>query len=386
MAVVKRVVKNFWRCLPKPFFVLAPMADVTDAAFRRIIAQCSGMGRGGGPDAVFTEFTSADGLCSPEGRRKLLINLQYSERERPIVAQIFGARPAKISEAAGLIRKLKFDGLDVNMGCPDRKVEKQGAGAALMKNPKLAAEIIRAAKDGAGGLPVSVKTRLGYDEDTLEEWLAVLLAEEPAAVTVHARTRKEMSAVPAHWERVKAAVEIRDKMKSSALIIGNGDVGDVAEARRRAEETGADGIMIGRAIFGNPWLFASQPSAAVRRSIRAKGEDAPAGKIGAGSAKKSFSHSQECENDLGGEKKGGAGGGVTVEDKLAVLVKHAELFKRIFRGRKNFAVMKKHFRAYLSGFEGARELRVRLMEAPNVKAVEKIVSDFLKTRKKQRTW
>ena len=180
---------NFWEKLNKPIFVLAPMADVTDAAFRRIIAKY------GKPDVFWTEFVSADGLtlAPEEGRKKLLRDLEYSESERPIVAQFFTSNPENMKKAAELAVELGFDGIDINMGCPDKSVEKQKAGAALIKNPKLAREIIRAAKAGAGSLPVSVKTRLGYNKDELETWLPELLAEEPAVVTIHARTRKEMS-------------------------------------------------------------------------------------------------------------------------------------------------------------------------------------------------
>ncbi len=152
---------GFWEKLKKPIMILAPMADVTDAAFRRLIAKY------GKPDVMFTEFVSADGLCHPQGREKLLIDLSYTEGERPIIAQLFTGKPEKIREAAALVRELGFDGLDINMGCPDRKVEKQCAGAALMKDPKLARELIRAAREGAGGLPISVKTRIGYNKNDL---------------------------------------------------------------------------------------------------------------------------------------------------------------------------------------------------------------------------
>lgn len=316
---------------------LAPMANVTDAAFRRIIAKYGkftrpdGM-RGGGPAVMFTEFVSADGLVS-RGREHLLIDLLYSESERPIVAQLFSGNPEKMYEAAKLIKELRFDGLDINMGCPDRSIEKSGAGAALIKNPTLAREIIRAAKEGSQ-LPVSIKTRLGYNKDTLEEWLPELLTERPAAITLHARTRKEMSKVPARWERVTRAVEIREDFKSKTLILGNGDVMSIAEAQKRAEETGADGVMLGRAIFGNPFLFARQ------------------------------------KGDLG----------FTIYDlrkRLEVMVEHARLFEELLGKHKSFALMKKHFKAYVEGFAGAKELRMKLMEADSASEVENIVARFL---------
>jgi len=280
---------------------------------------------------MWTEFVSADGLAlaPEEGRKKLLKHLEYSESERPIVAQFFTSSPDNMRKAAQLATELGFDGVDINMGCPDKGVEKQGAGASLMKNVGLARELVRAAKEGAPKLPVSVKTRTGYSKPDLENWLPEILKEDPAVVTVHARTRKEMSKVPARWEFVKRAVEIRDASGKDTLIFGNGDVKDLAEAKIRAEETGADGVMLGRAIFGNPWLFSKEMP--------------------------------------------------TTGDRLKVLVEHTKLFEELFTGYKNFAVMKKHFKAYVSGFDQAGDIRTKLMEANNASEVEKIVSDILST-------
>lgn len=315
--------------------VLAPMADVTDVAFRRVIAKY------GKPDVSFTEFVSADGLCHPVGRTKLLIDLLYSEAERPIVAQLFTANPEKMREASALVRQLGFDGLDINMGCPDRGVEKQGCGAALMKNPKLARELIRCAKIGALGLPVSVKTRIGYNKNELAIWLPELLAEEPSVVTIHARTRREMSFVPARWEHVREAVAIRDRLGSQTLIFGNGDALDLADARKKAEESGADGVMLGRAIFGNPWLFASSS-----RTNLGSGERFVLSPL--------------------------------VKEKLAIMLEHTKLFEKLLGGIKNFAIMKKHFKAYVEGFDGARELRMKLMETNSASEVEAIVNGYLR--------
>ena len=335
--------KSFWAKLPRPFFCLAPMADVTDAAFRRIIAKYS---RPQSPAVFWTEFVSADGLCHPKGRGKLLVDLLYSESERPIAAQLFTAHPDKMEKAAHLIQELDFDGLDINMGCPDRTIEKQGAGAALMKNPKLAQEIIRAARRGAAKLPISVKTRLGYYRDELDTWLPALLETDLAVVTIHARTRKEMSKVSAHWEALARAVAIRDEMKSKTLIIGNGDMSDLAEARQRAEETGADGIMLGRAIFGNPWLFAD----------RIKGE--------------TF-ETQGLALEINPPRSN--------LEKLKVMVEHTKLFEELLGKVKSFAVMKKHFKGYVTAWPGAKELCHELMGAPNGATVEKIVDKYLAT-------
>jgi nifR3 family TIM-barrel protein len=314
---------SFWDNLKKPIFVLAPMADVTDVAFRRIIAKY------GKPDVTWTEFVSADGLAlaPEEGRKKLLKDLEYSETERPIVAQLFTSNPDHMRRAASLARELGFDGIDINMGCPDQSICRQEAGAAMMKNPTLAREVICAAKEGAEGLPVSVKTRLGWNKDELETWLPELLKEEPAVITVHARTKKEMSKVPARWERVKRAVEIRYELGSKTLIFGNGDAKDIKDARRLVEETGADGVMLGRAIFGNPWLFS---------------EHMP-----------------------------------TLREKLLVCVEHTKLFEELLGEWKNFNLMKKHYKAYVNGFDGAADLRGRLMEALDAEEVERIVGEYL---------
>ncbi|MAZ56171.1 tRNA-dihydrouridine synthase [bacterium] len=329
---------NFWQQLPKPFFVLAPMADVTDAPFRRLIAKYSkhkrSDGTSGGADVTWTEFVSADGLAmaNKEGKEKLMADLMYTEEERPIVAQLFSSNEKHMYEAAKLCKELGFNGVDINMGCPDRSIEKQGCGAAMIKNPDRAKSIVLAAKEGAGDIPVSVKTRLGYNHDQVEEWIPEILTTNPAALTVHARTRKEMSKVPARWERIKRVVEIRDELQSSTLIIGNGDVLNVADGRRKAELSGADGVMFGRAIFGNPHLF-----------------------------------SPTCEtHDL------------LLADRLEIMVEHTKLFTELLPF-KNFSIMKKHYKAYVNGFHGAAELRSQLMQTDTLEEVEIIVNAWLAT-------
>ncbi len=312
---------GFWEKLNRPFFVLAPMANVTDAAFRSIIAKY------GKPDVLWTEFVSCDGICSP-GRENLLVDFKYSEAERPIVAQVFSANPENVYKTAVLVRELGFDGLDINMGCPDKNVVKQGAGAALIRTPELAQEIIRAAQRGMGGLPVSVKTRVGDRTNELDRWLPQILETEPSAVTVHARTRKELSLVPARWELVREAVSIRDRLGSHTLIIGNGDIHSEEAGKKLAEESGADGIMVGRGIFGNPWFFTGKPLP-------------------------------------------------PIEDRLRVMVEHTKLFEEMFGEEKNFDVMKKHFKAYVSGFDGAKELRVACMAAKDAKGVEETVESWI---------
>ncbi len=321
---------SFWETLKKPFFVLAPMADVTDASFRRLIARESAHVRGdgtiGGPDVTWTEFVSADGLvrAPEEGKKKLLADLMYIEAERPIVAQLFSSVPAHMEEAVRMVVDLGFDGIDINMGCPDKSIEKQGCGAGMIKNPEKAVAVIESALRGAQGkIPVSVKTRVGYNTDEIETWVPTLLATGISALTIHARTRKEMSLVPARWERVARAVELRDAMGVRTRIIGNGDALSLEDAKVKALESGADGIMLGRAIFGNPWLF-------------------------------------HPEKDLSN---------ISLSERFRVLIEHTHLFEELLP-HKSFALMKKHYKAYVNGFDGAKELRVRLMEAKDAKEVE----------------
>ena len=323
---------NFWEKLNKPFFCLAPMADVTDVAFREIIEKHSRHGQPlGGPDVFWTEFVSSDGLMSP-GREVLGHDLRFSKREHPIVAQLFGSHIEKMEGAARLCQDLGFDGIDINMGCPDKSIEKQNSGAAMIRNPELARAIIRAAKRGAPNLPVSVKTRIGYNKNEITRWIPELLSEDLAALTIHCRTRKEMSKVPARWSHVKEVVELRDKLGLKTLIIGNGDVKSAEDGKQKIAETGCDGVMIGRAIFGNPWLF------------------------------------DQTKKE------------VSTEEKLRTLVEHTKLYEQYLGGIKSFAIMKKHYKAYVQGFDGAKELREKLMEAENAAGVEAVVDEFLSNR------
>ncbi len=316
----------FWKNLHKPFFVMAPMADVTDVAFRTLVAKC------GAPDVFWTEFVSADGLYHTREIKKMqdeenpiMRDLGRGETERPIVAQIFSAKPEMAAYAAELVAQLGFDGVDINMGCPDRSIERQGCGSAMIKTPEVARKIIRAARS-ASNLPVSVKTRVGYDKESLDEWLTTLLEEAPAAITLHLRTRKQMSLVPADWELMKKAVEIRNRVNSDVLLIGNGDAQDLNDARMKAAESGCDGVMLGRAMFGNPWVFAGKKSL-----------DTP------------------------------------LTEKLAALVELAYAFERL-SPPKNFSILKKHIKAFVTGFTGAAELRAKLMEAEDASALAFIVA------------
>ncbi|KKR81358.1 MAG: tRNA-dihydrouridine synthase [Candidatus Daviesbacteria bacterium GW2011_GWA1_41_61] len=313
---------NFWQKLKKPFFALAPMDDVTDTVFRQIIVSC------GKPDVFFTEFVSADGLIS-SGQQKLLQKFQFSEAERPIVAQIWGTKPETMYQAAMIIKDLGFDGIDINMGCPDRSVVKSGAGGALIDNPTLAQEVILATQEGAGGLPLSVKTRIGFKTVQTEQWISFLLKFDLAALTVHGRTVAELSKVPAHWEEIGRAAAVRDQLGVKILLIGNGDVTTFHDGLKKAKQFKIDGIMIGRGIFKSPWIFNPQVDTSQ----------------------------------------------VTPQKRLQLLLEHARLFDEVWQGSKNFAILKKFFNSYVRGFKGASDLRIKLMETKTLADVEQLVGN-----------
>ena len=346
---------NFWQQLPTPFFTVAPMADVTDAAFRHMLAKY------GRPDVMWTEFVSADGLAlaPEEGRQKLLADLIYSEDERPIVAQLFSSTEEHMEAAARLCQEMGYDGIDINMGCPDRSIEKQGCGSAMIKTPDVARRIIRAAKRGAPNIPVSVKTRAGYLEDELDTWIPNLLAEKPAALTLHARTRKEMSKVPADWLRVKRTVELRNELAPETVIIGNGDVLSLDDARAKVASSGADGAMVGRALFGNPWFFNES------RALPHRLNQLPT----SGVDREKIISTDTSRTDVSY---------ISIEERLSVMIEHSRLFVELLP-HKSFNVMKKHYKAYVNGFHDAAILRAKLMEQSSPNAVAEVVHEFLET-------
>lgn len=327
---------GFWGKLKKPFFCLAPMSDVTDIAFRTILAKYSKNRENKDRIVFWTEFIAADGLCNKLAKKKLSHILEFSNSERPIVAQVFGANPENMKKACQYIASLGFDGIDINMGCPDKSVVAQGAGSALIRTPSLARKIIQAAHEGikAAGqsTPVSVKTRIGFNKEDINNWIPELFKEDISALTIHLRTTKEMSLVPANWEHINKIKELIKKSGKEVLLIGNGDIKNMKDGEEKAKKYGCDGVMIGRGVFGNPWFFL-------------------------------FNEHQ-----------------ASTEEKLKALVEHTHLFeKKLSKPRhKGFAVMKKHFKAYVNGFDGAKELRTKLMETENAKEVEKIISTFLK--------
>lgn len=320
--------KNIWKSLKKPIFILAPMEDVTDTVFRQLITSQ------GKPDLFFTEFTNCEALLS-EGRRRVDHRLLFGPEEKPIIAQIWGTKPEQFKSVAKMIVEVGFDGIDINMGCPERAILKQGACSALIRNHSLAKEIIQATKEGINGkLPLSVKTRIGFNEIQTEEWIGFLLEQYIDALIVHGRTVKEMSAVPAHWDEIGKAARLRDSMRKSTLIIGNGDVISLQDAKEKAEKYQLDGVMIGRGIFHNPWLF--DPSVD------------PVSK--------------------------------TIQDRLNLLVRHVELFNITWGTRKNYQILKKYFKIYIQGFPGASAMRQEFMETRDAKEALEVVKNFLQPR------
>lgn len=310
---------NFWQNIPKPFTVLAPMDDVTDTVFRQIILET------GRPDVFFTEFTNADGLV--HGANGIPIRkLKFTPKEHPIVAQIWGTDPEHMEEAAVIAKKLGFDGIDINMGCAVRDIIKRGAGSALIGNYELSKKIIDAVKRGAGDVPVSVKTRLGRGENIAKEWTTFLLGENLAALTIHARLAKQMSKGEADWDEIAKIVEIRNKIAPETLIIGNGDVKNYAEVFEKAEKYNVDGVMIGRGVFANPWVF----------------------------NKNQTDHPKE--------------------DYINLLLAHMDLFEKTWGDAKNYAVLKKFFKMYIKDFKGANQLRIKLMETNSFGEARKVLS------------
>lgn len=306
------------------------MEDVTDTVFREIVLSISS------PkylNVVFAEFTSVDGLCHPIGKDKVSHRLYISKTEKDwlkrnnakIVAQVWGSDPEKFHQAAKIItQEYDFDGIDINMGCPVRKIVNQIACSELIKFPDLAKEIIIATKE-ATHLPVSVKTRTGIKTHNTEQWIGNLLEVKPTAITLHARTQKMMSAYPAEWEQVKIAVKTRNQVAPDIPIIGNGDVLSIEDALQKMKDTGAEGVMVGRGIFKNPFMF-NHPQSEYNKEIR-----------------------------------------------LKLLLRHLDLFLNTWGNTKSFQIMKKFFKIYTSEFPGAAELRSLLMATTNRNEVEEIL-------------
>jgi tRNA-dihydrouridine synthase len=298
---------NFWQQLPKPFFVLAPMDDVTDVVFRQIVTAAAA------PDVLFTEFVSTDGLQSP-GRTSTMERLRIEpDLSRPLVVQIWGANPDHYYKSARDVAGMGFAGIDLNLGCPERGIVARGCCGGMIGNTAAVTEILAAIRAGAPNLPVSVKTRLGLRTIITEEWAGFLLEQNLAALTMHGRTVREMSKVPAHWDEIAKVVALRDRIAPDTVIVGNGDVENRAHGLQLAQQTGVDGLMIGRGVFRDLFAFDPMPT------------------------------------------------GHSPAQMLAILLHHLDLYEEWGSG-KPFQIMKKFFKIYVSGWNGAADLRARLME------------------------
>ena len=313
---------NFWAELPKPFFILAPMEDVTDVVFRHVVKAA------GAPDVFFTEFTNSDSFCHPDGIESVRGRLAFTEDEQPMVAHIWGDKPAFFREMSIALAEMGFKGIDLNMGCPVPNVAERGKGSGLILRPDVAAELIAAAK--AGGLPVSVKTRLGFtDTAEMESWISHLLRQDIANLSVHMRTRKEMSKVDAHWELIPQIVKLRDEIAPQTLITINGDILDRQMGLALAEKYGVDGLMIGRGIFKNPYAFEKEPK----------------------------EHTPKEMIDL-------------LRLQLDLQDQFSEQVPRSIVGLHRF------FKIYVKGFPGANDLRVSLMNTKSTADVREILDTF----------
>ena len=287
------------------------MDDVTDSVFRRMVAAIAA------PDVFFTEFVSVDGLQST-GRERVLPKLYFENPKQPLIAQIWGLKPENYEQTARELVDMGFAGIDINMGCPEKVIVKNGCCSALINNRDLAVEIIQSVKRGADGrVPVSVKTRLGFN--TIDyTWHELLLRQGIDALTVHCRTRIEMSLVPAHWGAIKSIVRLRDELSPATKIIMNGDIESKTQGRQLAEAYGVDGIMIGRGVFHDPFCFSdTSPWASY-----------------------------------------------TPEQKKELFRRHIELFRDTWQnGERKLVMLNKFCKTYINGFDGAKELREQLMAA-----------------------
>ena len=314
--------ENFWSELPRPFFILAPMEDVTDIVFRHVGSEAAR------PDVFFTEFTNTESFCHPEGIHSVRGRLTFSEDEQPMVAHIWGDKPDHFREMSIGLAEMGFKGIDLNMGCPVANVAGKGKGSGLILRPERAAEIIQATK--AGGLPVSVKTRLGYYEiDEWKDWLKHVFEQDIANLSIHLRTRKEMSKVDAHWELIEAIKNLRDEIAPDTLLTINGDIPDRQTGLELANKYGIDGVMIGRGIFHNPFAFEKEPR----------------------------EH--------------------TSKELLDLLRLHLSLFNKYSTDEtRQFKSLRRFFKIYIRGIRGASELRHQLMSTESIDEARALLDEF----------
>lgn len=362
---------SFWHQLSQPIFGLAPMDGVTDSVFRQIVAEH------GKPDVIFTEFTNVADICRVRGAG--LDSLRYSEMERPVVAQLYGKDPELFFQAAQVVGALGFDGLDINMGCPSKNVASSGSGAALIRTPDLALQIIEAARRGlrawANGqaleesgirsaviqtihtanwgrgvpteavprrmIPLSVKTRLGYETDIIEEWSDCLIQGKPEVISIHGRTLSQMYRGRSNWESIRlAAGRIRAQ---GILVLGNGDISSLNEASLRISQAGVNGVLVGRASLGYPWFF--QNICHHRETICLRGEV-------------EIPHAP-----------------ISLEDRFQMMVKHAEVFESV-NGVEKFPRMRKHLGWYCSSFPYAASLRAKMVRTNSSQDVANILAAY----------
>ncbi len=300
---------DFYGKLPRPFTSLAPMEDVTDVVFRQVVAKA------GRPDLFYTEFTNTKSLDHELGQISALRRLQFLPKEQPIVAQIWGSEPEYFAKASHKLKQMGYQAIDINTGCPDKAVIKSGGGSGLIKNPELTAKIIKAAREA--GLPVSVKIRLGFSKiDEWHDWIKFLLEQDLPLLTIHLRTRKEMSKVPAHYELIPQILALRDEIAPQTLIAINGDIKDRQQILELQKQYNFDGAMIGRGVFANPYCF--------------------------------------------------TGINPTKEQLLELLSLHLDLFDQNNQdGNRKYAPLKKFFKIYINNFDGAKDLRIKLMDTKN---------------------
>ena len=337
---------NFW-FQDKPLIGLAPMDGVTDFAFRHIVTKYAK------PDLLFTEFTSVEGICA--GATKMLRAFIFEEEERPIIAQLFGITPNAFYKSTILAATLGFDGVDINMGCPAKGIATKGSGAGLITTPQLAREIIkackRAATDWANGtsiedvdlpetiiqyakdnrvitkrrvLPISVKTRIGYNKNIIDEWISNIIEEHPTTITVHGRTLKQMYTGKADWEAIAKAGELCKQ--AGIKVLGNGDIQNIKEAYEKITQYNLNGVLIGRATLGNPWIFnGTEP---------------------------------------------------TIKQRLETTLEHAQYYQKIV-GTEHFTPVRKHLAWYCRGFNNASDIRLKLIQANSAEEVQEIITETL---------
>lgn len=367
--------QGFWRDLRRPIIGLSPMDGVTDQPFRHLHKKISQ------PDIVITEFTSAEGIA--HNATKLFDDFLFDETQRPVIAQIFGKEPRALYITAVILGYLGFDGIDINMGCPAKSVEQHGAGAALIRTPDIAQAIFRATRQGiqdwANGLtlddlpelkqktklqvlarhsqlpeiyqrrrelPVSVKTRVGFDQIVIQDWIKTLLEVEPAAITVHGRTLRQLYSGVSNWEAIALAKETARDTES--LVLGNGDIKTVADFYEKVKMSGVDGALIGRATFGDPWIL---------------------GEI------KKYRDEHWNTDQAGSVAQNWVRSNPSWQDRVQVIIEHTELFQKAFPEHP-FLAMRKHLGWYISGFPGASELRSALVRANSAEEVRDILARF----------